>query len=253
MSPDSYLRSILQREAVDTRIASPLRRLELEVEHLAAHWAGKHLLEVYPTGAFEKGTANASGMRIDFMVSMAPTTPFPMEAIFNSLITALKDAGRDPVPRDVSVALMMGDVAVDLIPGKRESLVTDLHWIWRRRETEAIKTNLTQHVLDTIACGRREEIRILKLWRDQNGLDFPSFYLELSVIAALRRQQVGALADNVWAALGYFETHLEARSILDPANVINVVSDEMTAAQKARIHAAAQQARNGKSWTEIVA
>jgi hypothetical protein len=107
-------------------------------------------------------------------------------------------------------------------------------------------------VLDTHEANRQDEIRILKLWRDQNGLDFPSFYLELAVTAALRRRPVGALVDNVWAALGFLERLLVPRAMLDPANAANIVSDELTSAQKRSIALAAAAARSGRPWSEIV-
>ena len=52
------------------------------------------------------------------------------------------------------------------------------------------------------AGGRVAETRILKLWRDQQKLDFPSFYLEMVVIAALAGRY-GTLSDNVWTVFTY--------------------------------------------------
>ena len=51
--------------------------------------------------------------------------------------------------------------------------------------------------------GRTEEIRVLKLWRRQKGIEFPSFYLELTVINALSGRRSGELAANVWTAFAY--------------------------------------------------
>lgn len=252
VSPSDYLRAILQREAVDTSANAPLRLLEAEVQTLCEAWAGRYLLEVYPIGGFEKGTANQSGTTIDFIVSLSPQTPFLTKQIYESLYAHFQRSGLEPERRTVSIGLTLDGTSIDIVPAKRESLGNDIHEIYSARRMAAIKTNLNQHVLDVIESGRREEIRILKLWRDQHELDFPSFYLELSTIAALKRRPLGELADNVWAALGYFEQLFVGRAILDPANANNVVSAEMAMKEKMVIASAATATRGTRSWTEII-
>ena len=252
VSPSDYLRSILQREAVDTSVNAPLRLLEAEVQALCEAWAGRYLLEVYPIGGFEKGTANQSGTNIDFVVSLSPQTPFLTKQIYESLFAHFQRNGLAPERRTVAIGLTLDGASIDIVPAKRESLSNDIHEIYSARRMTAIKTNLNQHVLDIIESGRREEIRILKLWRDQHELDFPSFYLELSTIAALKRRPLGELADNVWAVLGYFEQLFVGRAILDPANANNVVSGEMAMGEKMTIASAATATRGTRSWIEIV-
>jgi hypothetical protein len=253
VSPSDYLRTILQREAVDVGASAPLRALEAQVQALCEAWAGRYLLEVYPTGAYEKGTANHSGISIDFVVSLSPQTPFLARQVYESLWQHLECNGFELERRSVSIGLRLEGATVDILPAKRESLHNDIQEIYSSRRNAGMKTNLHHHVLDVIESGRREEIRVLKLWRDQHGLDFPSFYLELSTIAALRRRPLGELADNVWAALGYFEQLFVGRAILDPSNANNVVSAELTMSEKMAIATAASGTRATRSWTEIVA
>ena len=252
VTADSYLRNILEREAVDSGIRSPLRGLETEIVGFCRDFCGSDPIEVYPTGAFEKGTANASGVAVDFLASFSPASPVPVHELFEALFEGLQSEGLQPVRRDVSVALMLDGVAVDIIPARREAMVTDVHELWLTRLQRPAKTNLTQPVLDAVGCHRRDEIRILKIWRDQHGLDLPSFYLELSVVAALRRQPVGALAANVWAALGYLERLFPARSILDPVNANNIVSDQLSPPGRDAVRRAAHYARSGMPWSEII-
>lgn len=98
---------------------------------------------------------------------------------------------------------------------------------------------------------RTEEIRIVKLWRDQWGLDFPSIYLELAVLEALRGKPIGRLSKNVADVLSDFAGCLTATRIMDPANTNNVISDDLSIAGKQAIAAAAQEALNG-SWENLV-
>lgn len=253
MSPSEYLATILEREAVPREQEDGLRALEQRISAICAPWAGRHLLEIVPAGALEKGTANQSGTSIDFLVALSPRTPYLSHLIFHSLHRVLEREGLNPQPRNVSLAVEIDGRLVDLIPGRREERDSDTYELFSARRDATLKSNIPRNIRGVRDSGRTEEIRVLKLWRDQHELDFPSFYLELTVIAALRRQPAGDLAENVWAALGYLERHLVPRAVLDPTNAINIVSEELTKDQKAAIRDAAATSRAGRSWSEILA
>jgi hypothetical protein len=109
------------------------------------------------------------------------------------------------------------------------------------------------HITHVRQHGRVNESRILKLWRDQKRIDFPSFHLELTVIDALPRSFFPeTLSDNVWKVLEYLRDTFSDARVVDPANTNNIISDDLTASEKAKIKAAATTARNAKSWNEIV-
>ena len=252
VSASEYLRDILHREAVERGPASALARIDGKIAALCQAWGSRHIMDVTPGGGFEKSMANRSGISLDYVVWIHAQSERRIPEVYESMFLAFQRLGLAPIRRDVTLALNVGNVVVDLLPAKRLSMISDIHEIYSARRAAAITTNLHQHVLDSHDAGRQEEVRILKLWRDQNGLDFPSYYLELATQAALRRRPVGALADNVWHVLGFFERLLVPRALLDPANAANIVSDELTAAQKRSIALAAEAARSGRPWSEIV-
>jgi hypothetical protein len=231
---------------------SPLRSLDAEVLRVLRAARTGRRMELYPTGAFEKGTANACGRQIDFLASFAPSTAESVVRLHAEVLSALEGLGYEPRQRDVSIAVTLKNVRLDIVPARRESMISDVHEVWLARLKKPVKTNLTQHILDAQSAGRRDEIRIVKIWRDQQGLDFPSHYLELSVLAALKRRPPAGLAENVWSVWGYLESLFPARSVLDPVNAGNVISDLLDAAGKEAIRRAARYARTGRAWAEIV-
>ena len=252
VSASEYLRNILAREAVDRSTGSPLAKIDSKIVALCTAWGSRDLMDVTIGGGYEKSMGNRSGISADYVVWIHAQSQRRIPEIYESMFAAFQRLDLAPIRRDVTLALNLGDLVVDLLPAKRLSLISDIHEIYSTRRAAAITTNLHQHVLDSHDAGWHEEMRILKLWRDQNGLDFPSYYLELATRAALRRRLSGALADNVWAALGFFERLLVPRAMLDPANAANIVSDELTAPQKRTIALAAAAARSGRPWSEIV-
>src|SRR6478672_3590542 len=182
---DAYLYSILQRETVDVSMTSPARQAADVLLPTIHGWAGKWLVAVSPSGSFAKGTANRSGTDIDLLISLHDQTPDPLKHIHETLVTALTAAGHQPRRQNVSIGVNVNGYAVDLVPGKRQNAFTSDHSLYRRRADTWTKTNVDTHIATVQSGGHSDAIRILKLWRGQKGLDFPSFYLEMTVFQAL--------------------------------------------------------------------
>lgn len=251
MSSDQYLTTILNREAVDTSANSSVRLVQGAIAPLIAAWAGNALVGVSPSGSFAKGTANRSGTDIDLFISLSHETTTTLKGIYDSLFNALTNAKYSPRRQNVSLNIKVGGVDVDLVPAKRQDAFSQDHSLYRRRADTWTKTNVAKHVAHVRAANRLQETRILKLWRNQKGLDFLSFYLELTVIAALENK-TGSLSQNVWAVFQYLRDDFVSAKVVDPANTNNVISDDLTAAEKAAIKSAAVDALSQKFWEGIV-
>ena len=95
----------------------------------------------------------------------------------------------------------------------------------------------------------------MKLWRNQKGLDFPSFYLELVVIEALKGSGFvginGDLPRNVIRVLEYLQSDFSNARIVDPANTNNIISDDLNSSEKALIMQAAKKSSGGK-WGDFI-
>lgn len=161
-------------------------------------------------------------------------------------------AGHKTRRQNVSINITVDGQSVDLVPAKRQNLMLADHSLYRRKADSWTKTNVAAHALQVSESGRTEEIRILKLWRDQLGLDWPSFYLELTVIRALRFAPFGDLAANVSRVFEYLRDDFLTARFEDPANTNNVISEDLTAADKLRIRAAGTRARATQYWRDIV-
>ena len=252
MSADYYLQSILTREAVDTSLFSPVRSVQSTVHPIITAWAGSQLAGVSPSGSFAKGTANHSGTDIDLFISLRSDTTNTLKEIYNSLFDSVKAAGYSPRRQNVSINIRVNGYDVDLVPAKRQALIGEDHSLYRRRADTWTKTNVATHIAHVVHSRCTNEIRIIKLWRNQKGLDFPSFYLELTVIAALSGQLFGTLSSNVWKVFEYLRDTFPSARVIDPANTNNIISDDLNATERATIRTAAVQALKATNWEEIV-
>lgn len=252
MSADTHLQSILDREAVDTSIFSPVRAVQIALEPIIKKWANIYLVTITPSGSFAKGTANRSGTDIDLFISLSPQTSETLKEIYNKLFDFMSQSGYTPKRQNVSINVRISGFSVDLVPAKRQDNYSDDHSLYLRRADTWTKTNVVKHINHVSQSYRAREIRIVKLWRDQRGLDFPSFYLELSVIAALSGKLSGGLSANVWECFKYLRDAFSDARVIDPANTNNIISDDLSALGKTNIKSAAEQALKAKTWQEIV-
>jgi hypothetical protein len=252
MSADAYLYGILAREAVDTGPNSPVLSVLGALQPFIQRWAGDKLLSVNPSGSYAKGTPNRSGTDIDLFISLSPQTNETLSQIYEALFAYLSANGFNPKRQNVSINVRVsGAYDVDLVPAKRQNMMNLDHSLYRRRVDTWTKTNVQTHINHVRAGGRQSEIRILKLWRTQKGLDLPSFYIELTAIDALRGY-TGTLSQNVFRVFRYMSESFVGARVVDPANTNNVISDDLTAAEKNQVKSAADRALRAENWNEIV-
>jgi Nucleotidyltransferase domain len=250
MSSDNYLQGILQREAVDTSATSAVLKVANGLMPIIKKWGNRYLLGVRPSGSFAKGTANRSGTDIDLFLSLHEQTPDTLKEIYDKLGNAMKEAGYTARRQNVSIKVKVDGYDVDLVPAKRQSAYTTDHSLYRRRAVTWTKTNIDKHISVVRGARISDEARILKLWRDQNGLDFPSFYLEMTLIEAIAGKP-GTLSQRVVTALEYLRDSFVNARFVDPANGANVISDDLTAAEKRAVSAFAKAALAGP-WEGLV-
>jgi len=220
-----------------------------ELIPLLKQWGKQHLLGITLSGAYAKNTAITLGSRADMLIALSPIAGMEMKNIFWSLFEFLTDHDLRPRTRNVSIQLESKGLAVDLIPARREGSGNVL---FNKRTGAVVLTDVGQHVHLVGSSGRQQEICALKIWRERNELDFPSLYLELTVLRALETERFGQLADNVLVVLRYLASRFEQAVVRDPANRSNVLSDDLAASDKKAIAKAARDALYDENWKKIV-
>lgn len=162
------------------------------------------------------------------------------------------ERGYAPRRQNVSIGLRVGDYDVDVVPGRRQDQWSGDHSLYRQKVDTWTQTNVEKHIRDVRQSCRLEEIKVIKIWRNQHQLDFPSFYLELLTIHACSGKRIGNLADNVFATLAFVRDNILTAYFVDPANTNNRISDDLSLEGKQALHAAAANACSATNWNQIV-
>ncbi len=213
-------------------------------------WANGHLLSIQPAGSIAKGTAISESSDVDILVSVRETAVETLKEVYDKLFNRLEADGFSPRRQNVSLGLVINGWKVDVVPAKRHSSSTTNHSLWSHKSKTHRETDINKHIKYVRESNRIDEIRLTKIWRKLNGLEFPSFPLEVTVIEALKGHGAD-LADNFVTVLRYFENSITSARITDPTKPSNVLSDELTNNEKSRLAAAANDAL-GKEWGQVI-
>jgi hypothetical protein len=250
LTPDQHIRAVLARHSVDTGAYSPVRGVQATLSPLISKWGGQSLVDIKTSGSFAKGTAVRGGTDIDLFLSLTSSLQTPLQQIYDSLHAAVTAGGYAARRQNVSIGLTVGQWKVDLTPGRRQDQYGNYHSLWSNKTGGWLQTNIAEHCRVVAGSSRLDEIRLIKIWRNRYGLDFPSFYLELFVIEALKGARIGNLQANVVTAFQAIRDHVATWRFVDPANTNNIVSDTLNANGKAALSAAAKTAL-ASPWTTV--
>jgi len=246
---DQYAASIVEKYHVDADAGSAAHRAADAIIPLLKQWGKQSLAGITLTGAYAKNTAITLSSQVDVLVLLNPAPGMEIKKMFWSLFEFLSDHDQRPRTRDVSIQLPSKDIAVDVIPAFRERAG---HTLFNKRTGKAVETDVAQQVHLVANSGRQQEICALKIWRERNELDFPSFYLELAALQGLEHERFGQVADNLMASLRFIANRFEHLVVRDPANRENVISDDLSAAEKKAIAKCARGALYEENWKKII-
>ena len=212
-------------------------------------WAGDYLLDIKLSGSRAKGTATNLTSDMDLFISLTSTTPYSLKDIYDSCYNYLRAKINNVRKQNVSIGVTMnffgGDsINIDVVPAKRQSQYGNDHSLYKNKYDTWVKTNIETHINQVVNSGRQFDIVALKIWRDLNKIDFPSIYLECFALEYLRGKPLSHCTSNFYHLLNSIAINIEEKTIYDPANTNNILSNELTKTEKAKL---ALYARNASS------
>ena len=152
----------------------------------------------------------------------------------------------------MSIGVDYGGHSIDLIPAKKRSGNTNDHSLYKNKADSWTQTNISTHINLVKNSGRIAEITAIKIWRKLHQLDFPSIYLELTVLDALYNKNKNQPAKNFLTVLEYLRDSFIDSKIVDPANTNNIISDELYKYEKEAIAKKAKESLNQPNWGQII-
>lgn len=255
----SYLLQILQK--YQARDLSQQSQSIIRLKSTLQTWAGSCYLDTLDSGSRAKGTAISLASDVDYLVSLSNgcnQNNGGLEYTFNQLYQHLIDSGYQNVRKqNVSSRITLNSLEIDITPATKQPGNTNDHSIWLSKKNTWQKTNIQIHISDISRSGRTNEIKIVKIWRELNEIDFPSIYLEYLILDMLqgRSTDIANLGSNAFYVLTELAKDYQNplfTSIIDPANSGNTLSDLLDNTEKNKIVNVAKTASRQSDWSQII-
>lgn len=111
------------------------------------------------------------------------------------------------------------DFHIDVVPGRFvEGNDGDVYIFQAGVEKERLKTNLDTHIEHIRDSGVVEAVRLIKYWRERNGLKVKTFVLELLVVDLLKNKKNASLETQLKHVWTQFRDNADNLAVEDPAN-----------------------------------
>ena len=261
-----YLDNILQKYSARNSNNEDI----VNLKSILREWAHECYIDILDSGSRAKNTAISISSDFDYVVSLTSNcneNSGGLKAIYDSLFSKLSGIYTNVFKQNVSVRIELdtgktiitsNKVSIDITPARKYSGNTNYHSLYVSKTGTWKVTNIQRHISDVSNSGRTNEIKLLKIWRELNKIDFPSIYLEYLVINNIllnRSKASHNMGDNFWHALRELAKDvgnpLFAR-ITDPSNTNNILSESLTNAEKNLIIKQAKNSINHNDWRQIV-
>ncbi|HBD7396263.1 nucleotidyltransferase [Legionella longbeachae] len=239
------------------------------LKNILQNWASIYYMDIFDSGSRAKGTAISLASDVDFVISLSNSCTQDsggLKTIYQCLYDRLKQSYQEIRKQNVSVRIHLNQgflqnnqLEIDVTPARKHTGNTNDHSIWISKRGTWQQTNIQKHIYDIRNSGREYEIKLLKIWRELNQLDFPSIYLEYLIINHLLKYKpkgLDFLASNfiyLISELANTDTYpLWNLTVIDPANSNNILSDLLTIEEKGKIISAAIDAKYKFNLSSIV-
>lgn len=241
--------SVIKSRILPSRLSVNEELAYKTLEPILQSWAGDYLLGINISGSRAKGTATNLTSDMDLFISLSSNTPITLKEIYNSCYNCLRENINNVRKQNVSIGVTMnffgGDcISIDVVPAKRQSQYGNDHSLYKNKYDTWVKTNIDTHINQVVNSGRQFDIVALKIWRDLNKIDFPSIYLECFSLEYLRGKPLAHCTSNFYHLLNSIALNIEEKTIYDPANSNNILSNELTKTEKTKL---ARYARHASS------
>jgi hypothetical protein len=249
VTSDQYLAMLLVGQDLTGAEEASLRSLRDRIEAQLRELPGEP--RVYYGGSFAKNTMIRSAYDLDVVAYWPSESTFTVQGISDGVGKHLQKYWEYVIAKSVSWQLPFeGGFHIDVVSGRAiDSSFANAN-LWRRDRATTLKTSIKKHIKAVRDSGRRDAIRLMKLWKLRAGLRCKTLWLELMVMDACLGCR-GGLEQQVLASLGYLRDHALGARVIDPANSHNVISDDVTAQQKLLVAREAQAALDARTWQEV--
>lgn len=252
MTNQEYLQSLLAAQDLSEPELTTLRDLRDQIETQLREGLQK-VGRVYYAGSFGKKTMIREQYDLDIVLYWASDCGFTLQAIYDGVGKVLQEHWKFVNQKTVAWELpFQGGFHIDVVPGRAIDASFNYANLCRTDTGQSFQTSIKTHINTIRNSGRRDAIRLLKLWRKRKNVPLKkTLALELIAIDGCSGTPTSDLEKQLLAAFHYIRDNILTARLVDPANTNNVLSDEIPYSDKLLIQAAAKAAVDAQYWSNV--
>jgi hypothetical protein len=250
MSNQPYLENVLWAQNLQQGELDQLVALRTQIEGQLSVFQGQP--RFYYGGSYGKDTLIRASYDLDIVMYWPHDCGYTLEGMFTAVRDQLRKHWAYVNPKNVALRLPFeGAFHIDVVPGR--ALDTSFRYanLYRSETGQPLQTSIKVHIDAVRKSGRRELIRLMKLWKFRYQVPIRSFVLEQLAIAGANGTSFTELEPQLTAALVYIRDHVGTSRIVDPANTNNDLGETINVQERAATRAAAVAAISARTWGEV--
>lgn len=249
MTNEDYLRGLLSQQDLTEREYETLRGYRERIQALLSGFDGNP--RFYYAGSYGKKTIIREKYDLDIVIYWPKDSQYAIKDIYDAVGKQLKTKWQSVNSKTVCWEIPFdGGFHIDVVPGRALDDNYQEANLYRTDTGATLKTSIKTHIDIVRNSGRRDAIRLLKLWRERKQAPFKkSFLLEMMTIEGSKG--VADLPGQVWAALQYIRDNIETVQVKDPANSNNSLSDDIPSSHKQQIKNVARSTLDSSTWSDV--
>ncbi len=259
-NPEKYLLDIIDRHQPKRLKGQSARIIRLESE--LQTWAADCFMGIRDSGSHARGTATSVSSNVKLLLLLSNAchrNAGGIRSSYESLYGFLIERYRDVKKNRVSVRLRVNAMDIDITPARMQSGEVDLHTLYQVDDEKIVETSVLQHADDVLVAARAAETKLIKIWFDQQGIQWPAIYVDYLVPTKLLAN-IKPEKDTLALNFMHMSRQLAKRDFNplldefeDPANHENLLSEMMSDQDKRAAIKAAQQALMARNLEGVIA
>ena len=243
METEKYLQKILESNTIKS--FSKKDPQIKEIKTIIKKWAGDQYKKIILIGSNEKNTLIKDFYDVDILISLKAKTKKNLSELKTSLEKIVSKNKYRIINNDTNLLIEVNDLHI------KGSM--DYHQIQIESIENPIVTNFNLHINHVLDSGKIDEIKLMKIWKIRHQLVFPSTYLELVVLKALKNSKKQNLTTNFNTVLNYLANNFLEDDYIDLANSKIKISKQLSESQKQIIKSKAiESLENFKEIEKII-
>lgn len=248
MTNHDYLLNVINGQALPTAEDTALKTLRAEIEAVLRAQYG-NAPRIYYAGSYGKKTLIKENYDLDILIYFPPETSASLKEIYFSVLNTLTASNYIAQKKNVALRLpYQGGFSIDVVPGKSQDNTYYWATLYKSETDSTQQTSIKKHI-DFIKSVRNT-IKLMKVWRLRQSLDWKTFAMEITVARALSGLNKGNYETNLVNVFKYVRDNIQTMKIVDPANTNNEIYISST--DRLLLQDAAKDAIAATYWSDII-